>query len=77
MAPPSGPATAGAEASTVWDAGEAVWRKARASEAMDCVEVAAAGPDVVLIRDSKNAESDIIAVPRQAFTMLVARLRNE
>ncbi|WP_030168413.1 DUF397 domain-containing protein [Spirillospora albida] len=69
-------ATAGTEDAIVPDAAACVWRTASASENTECVEVSSAGSRV-LIRDSKDVASGVIAVPRRVFGELVARLRDE
>jgi len=54
---------------------DAEWRKStRSSDSNTCVEVAFAGPAVGL-RDSKNTEGPLLALPATAFTALKATLR--
>lgn len=57
------------------DLGAARWRKStRSSDTNTCVEVAFAGP-VVGLRDSKNTDGPLLALPATAFTALKATLR--
>lgn len=51
------------------------WRKSTYSDATaTCVEVAFAG-QVVGLRDSKNADGPVLAVPVSSFTALTASMR--
>ncbi|GAA1355882.1 DUF397 domain-containing protein [Streptomyces beijiangensis] len=59
--------------SSVGDASELEWFKSSfssSSEPSDCVEVASA-PDMVHVRDSKNAEGPRFAVGREAWAGFV------
>lgn len=54
---------------------EAAWRKSSysANSQGQCIEVAAPGP--VAVRDSKNPDGGIIAVPRTSWSAFIAAVR--
>lgn len=58
-----------------FDLSRARWRKSShsAQSQGNCVEVAASTP--VAVRDSKNLDAGILAVPRPAWTAFIADLK--
>ena len=60
---------------TVMDLSTARWHKStRSSDTSNCVEVAFVG-HVVGLRDSKNAEGPMLAIPDTSFTALKALVK--
>lgn len=52
-----------------------IWRKSSASNSGNCVEVAFA-EGMVLFRDSKNPDGDVLAISPTAWTAFVRHIRS-
>jgi Domain of unknown function (DUF397) len=57
------------------DLSQLAWRKSLASDETNCVEVAAAC-GLVMVRDSKSAESATLAFPSSGWAAFLGRVRN-
>lgn len=59
------------------DLSSAHWRKSsRSSDQANCVEVAFAGP-VVVLRDSKDPAASVLTLPPHAWTAFTTALRTD